>query len=277
MNGQLQLLGIFAHPHDCTHALGTCAHHIKRGDRVTIAVLTDGGSTHNEELWTELHKPVEEQNQEILDQSRASYVEQKTEEVKKACSYFGITDIRVLGYPDRPIRRTDEMVKRVADLICEVRPDVLIGELPADIRGDRFVVTPNDHTTCAAVVCEACTVAMHARQGSDRAPHRIARTYYLATEKAYDEVDLFIDISDQVENRIAAEMCFLSQGHTPEFARTRIDRIAGNFGWRADVAYAETFVKGNMDVLEALPVYDHDTRIAREMSVVANKMSTGKG
>ena len=52
----LQLLTIVAHPHDVTYTLGTSAHHIQRGDRVTVVSLTDGVTTHNAELEDELRK-----------------------------------------------------------------------------------------------------------------------------------------------------------------------------------------------------------------------------
>ena len=269
---KLKILGIFAHPHDCVHALGTCGNHIAGGDSAGIVILTDGGATHNERLWAELQKPPEQRDPKIAGQSRQEYTAQKEQEVREACSYFGITDVRVLGYEDRPIRRTDEMVEALVNIMCEVRPDILIGELPEHQRDNRLWVAPNDHTTCAAIVQEAVTIASLARAGTDRVPHRIARMYYLATEKAYDKVDIYIDISDQYENRLKAEMCYVSQSHTPEFARVRLERTIGHAGWRADVAYAETFFRGNMDVLDRLPVTDRDLLMAREPDVIARML-----
>lgn len=260
---KLRVLGIFAHPHDCVHALGTCAHHVKAGDSVTIAILTDGRSTHNEIVWEELQKKPEDRNPEIANQSQKDYTELKAQEVRKACSYFGITDVRILGYEDRPIRRTDAMVEDLIELICEVRPEILIGELPELLRHDRLWVTPNDHTTCAGVVHEAAMIAGHVKPNTNRIPHRIARTYYLATEKSYDMVDLYVDISDEYENRLKAEMCFISQGHSPGFAKARLERTIGQFGWRAGVGYAETFIRANMEVRTRLPVTKHDISLAR--------------
>ncbi|MFH1009555.1 MAG: PIG-L family deacetylase [Candidatus Latescibacterota bacterium] len=260
---KLTLLGIFAHPHDCVHALGTCGQHIKAGDSVVIVILTDGASTHNERLWEELQKPPEDQDPEIIHESPKAYAEQKAQEVRKACGYFGVTDVRILGYEDRPLQRTDELVEHLANLICEIRPEILIGELPESLREDRLWITPNDHTTCAALVHEAASTANHAKPHSKRIPHAIARTYYLATEKSYDAVDVYVDISDQYENRYQAEMCFLSQGHTPKFAKARMERSIGNYGLRAHVGYAETFVRGNMEVATHLLVTDRDLRMAR--------------
>ena len=262
---KIKLLGIFAHPHDCVHALGTCAHHVERGDSVTIVILTNGGSTHNEERWAELQKPPSERDPTIVSKSRQEYIAQKEDEVKKACSYFGVTDVRVLPYDDRPIRRTDAMIEHLVDLICDLKPDVLIGELPTSL-GDHnpCYVMPNDHCICAAIVHEACIAAEHPRQDNQRPPHRIARTYYLATETAYDHDYVFVDISDQYENRLKAEMCFLSQGHTPKLAKARMERSIGAYGWRCKVDYAETFLHGgNLNVTHHLPITDFDLERAR--------------
>jgi len=246
------------------HALGTCGNHVAAGDSGTIVILTDGGSTHNERLWEELRKPAGEQDPAVTRVSREQYAAQKEQEVREACGYLGITDVRVFGYPDRPIRRTDEMVQRVADLICELRPDIFIGELPEIHRHDRLWITPNDHTACAAIAQEAITVASLAMLDKDRVPHRIARIYYLATEKSYDAVDVYVDVSARYEGLLKAEASFLSQSHTPEYARVRLERGIGVHGWRAKVAYAETFVRANMEVHRRLPVTDHDLRLARE-------------
>ena len=55
---KLQLLGIYAHPHDCTHSIGTMGNHVKNGDEATVAILTDGGATHNERLAEGLDRRV---------------------------------------------------------------------------------------------------------------------------------------------------------------------------------------------------------------------------
>ena len=65
---KVQLLGIFAHPHDLTHALGTMGNHIDNGDGVTVAILTDGGGTHNERLFEELRKDASERDVGVTEQ-----------------------------------------------------------------------------------------------------------------------------------------------------------------------------------------------------------------
>ena len=56
----LRLLTVTAHPHDVTYTLGTSANHIERGDSATVVSLSDGVSTHDEELEDEMRKPANE-------------------------------------------------------------------------------------------------------------------------------------------------------------------------------------------------------------------------
>ena len=259
---KIRVLVIVAHPHDCVHCLGTCGHHVRDGDAVTVAVLSDGGSTHNEKLWREWLKPPAERDSSIMHESRERYIDLKRSELEAACGHFGITDVRLLGYPDKPIKRTDEMVEEVADLIFDTRPDILITELPA--RLDPAKSEPNDHTTCAAVVAEAKTLVESPRPGGSRGYHKIARTYYRASNLRYDEVTFHVDISDQYEQRIKAEMAFTSQGHSPDFARIRFERTYGYHGWFARVNFAEKFVTDDLIVVNRLPLTDHDLTLSRD-------------
>ena len=56
----LRLMTVTAHPHDVTYTLGTSAHHVERGDSVTVVCLSDGVTTHDEELEDEMRKPASE-------------------------------------------------------------------------------------------------------------------------------------------------------------------------------------------------------------------------
>ncbi|MAE62635.1 MAG: hypothetical protein CMJ18_00050 [Phycisphaeraceae bacterium] len=261
---KLKILGIYAHPHDFLHSSGTCGNHVDAGDSVTVVVLTDGGSTHNEDLIDALRKAPGESDDEVLQQSLKDYTDQKERELNAAAGQYGITDVRILGYRDRPLIRTDEVVDEVVDLICKVRPDILITECPAHIAGSRAVPMPNDHYTVAAIVGEAMTIAINARAGSDRVPHRVAQVYYMATDLAYGDIDFYIDISNQYDKRLAAEMCFESQAQTPDYARKRVETLPGWLGFLVGVAYAEGFVRGGLKVDTLLSVSPVELGLSRE-------------
>ena len=71
-------------------------------------------------------------------------------------------------------------------------------------------------------------------------------------------------------------MSYQSQGHTPAYARQRIMRLYGHYGWCAGVNLAEKFLRGNANVTSLLPVTDLDLKaskgagIDRAMSVMGD-------
>jgi len=264
---KLRILGIYTHPHDFIHAAGTCGNHIADGDAVTIATMTDGRNTHNERLGAELRKPPGERDERIMNESPEAYSARKANELKKAAGYFGISDVRILRYRDRPLKHTDEVLSRIVTLLCDVRPDILITECPAHISATRSTGATNDHYVTSAIVRKALTIAAFPTTGADRVPHRVAQVYYLGVDLAYREVDFFVDISDQYESRLKAEMCFGSQAQTAGYALKRVEILPGYFGWMAGVSYAEPFVRGSVKLDRRLSATPLELELAEESSL----------
>ncbi|MCK4324192.1 MAG: PIG-L family deacetylase [Armatimonadetes bacterium] len=262
----LQLVAIVAHPHDITHMAGTCAHHVERGDTVTAVAVTGGESTHNERLYDELRKPPEERNMEIVLQSSDAYASQKAAEMREVCGLFGITDVRVLPFSDKPFRVTDDLVQVLAEILYEVRPHIILTHAPyAPATQGRMSITPDDHSSTGVAVHQAlATVGTPDREGQ-RIPHRVAAVYYTGVDVPRRDIELFVDITDQAANRLAAEKLFTTQGHTAEFAHKRIEIGAGGWGWSAHVAYAEPFIRAHAEVSRYLTVTD-EALSAPEMS-----------
>ena len=262
----LQLVAIVAHPHDITHMAGTCAHHVERGDTVTAVAVTGGESTHNERLYDELRKPPEERNMEIVSQSSDVYSSQKTTEMHEVCGLFGITDVRVIPFSDKPFCVTDEVVQVLAEILYEVRPHIVLTHPPyAPATKGHMSITPNDHSSTGIAVQQAlAAVSLPDREGQ-RVPHRVAAVYYTGVNVPLPDIELFVDIGDQAANRLAAEELFTTQGHTSEFAHKRIEIGAGLWGWSARVAYAEPFVRARAEVSRYLTVTDEDLLVP-EMS-----------
>ena len=132
MNEQrLRILVITAHPHDFTHCAGTLGIHTSLGDSVTVVAVAPGVYIHNERLYDELMKPPEERDASIVDQSPAGYAAMKEDELRRAAAIFGITDVRVLDFPEPfHVDRYPESVERLRDIILETRPHVLITQSP---------------------------------------------------------------------------------------------------------------------------------------------------
>lgn len=250
----LRFLVVSAHPHDFTHCAGTCGIHTSRGDSVTVVSVTSGAYTHNEKLHDELLKPEAERDPAIVNQTPEQYASGKAEELRQACAIFGITDVRILGFP-QPFRleRYPETIESLRDVILDVRPHVLITTNPSS-DGQRQVVsgTRDDHTESVRALMDARTLA--SAYVRDARPHRIAATYFMGVYYQRDEIDFVVDVTDWYEQRVQAEALFESQGHTDAYARRRITVGVGNTGWFSGTLYAEGFVRERPELLPHITV-----------------------
>ena len=260
----LQLLTIVAHPHDVTYTLGTSAHHIQRGDRVTVVSLTDGVTTHNAELEDELRKPEGERREEVLDRPRDEIAMRKQQEFGRVCGLFGITDVRVLPFADNPMEATPELHRSLSEIFYEVRPHIVITHAPYNYPyRDKTSLFSTDHSMAGQLVCAVIQRVGQADVQRKRSPYQVAQVYYIGVEFGWTDVDLFVDISDQIDNRIKAEAFYESQGHTSEFARKRIEVAAGYLGWWARCPYAETFIRSKAETSDYLTLTPNDMRTAQ--------------
>ena len=76
--------------------------------------------------------------------------------------------------------------------------------------------------------------------------------------------DVFIDIGDVVEKKLAALDCLVSQGYGGAYARKRIETSDGAFGTAASCAYAEGFIRQNAETHYVLPLTEQALKNARE-------------
>ncbi|HCN08727.1 MAG TPA: hypothetical protein DIT01_12400 [Lentisphaeria bacterium] len=156
----LQLLTIAAHPHDVTYTLGTSAHHIERGDKVTVVSLTDGVTTHDETLEDELRKPEIERQPEILERSHDELADRKKHEMERVCGLFGITDVRILPFADQPIEVTPELHSTLADIFYELRPHIVITHAPFNYpHHNMSSLWNNDHSVAGRLSMRPFTVS----------------------------------------------------------------------------------------------------------------------
>ena len=274
----MRLLSIVAHPHDLCHMGGTCAHHAERGDSVTVVAVTGGQTTHDEKLADEMRKSPDQRDMAIIGRSREQYAEGKALEFVKVCEVFGITDVRILPFSDNPLEVTDEVVKALAGILYDVRPQMVLTHAPYTLPDRRCHYSwVNDHTAAGIAAQKAIQHVAIPDSEQGRAPHRVAAVYYTGIDYAFHEVDVCIDIADQVANRKKAEMLFESQGHTPEFAEKRIESSAGFQGWKVHIGYAETFIRGYREVSRCLSVTEENLRMAEMSHDERLRWTTHKG
>ncbi|HUT75189.1 MAG TPA: PIG-L deacetylase family protein [Armatimonadota bacterium] len=255
VDGRLTILAVVAHPHDISHMCGTLAHHIADGDAVVAVAVTGGLTTHRERLYDELRKPPAERDPRIINQTDAAYGEQKAHEMAQACALFGITDVRVLPFEDKPLEITPAVVDVLTEIIYEVRPHLVLTHAPRGRQRHGMVdIAPEDHRDTGVAVTRAVRMANQPNAETGRTPHHVTSVYYTGVDLPLTEADLLVDITDQAANRMKAEILFASQAQTPAFARKRTTIGAGTAGWHAQTGYAEPWIRAAAQVGRRLPV-----------------------
>ena len=70
-----------------------------------------------------------------VEQYVAQAVEEKLEEVRRACRILGFDDVRYRGFEDNDILVTQDKIEAIADVIRAVKPDLMITHHPFESGG----------------------------------------------------------------------------------------------------------------------------------------------
>jgi len=185
--------------------------------------------------------------------------EERAREAEAAARILRVGWRRALDIPDSRVENTSENRLKIARVIRETRPQVII--LPY------WQGRHPDHYTASVVGYEACFLAGLAKLDLDGlAPHRPFKIVYATLY--YDIRPTFVvDITEQFEARIESILAYKSQFTDQEAGkdlfpaqaeiRERIEAMARFYGLMAGVKYAEPFVQkevGLVDDLTAIPV-----------------------
>jgi N-acetylglucosamine malate deacetylase 1 len=258
LNGQsLDILAIAAHRDDVEQTCGgTLLKAAQRGQRTGILDLTQG------EMGTR------------------GTAEDRAREAADAAKILGVSWRRALDIPDGRVENTWENRLKVAGVIRETRPRVVI--LPY------WKGRHPDHYTASVLGYEACFLAGLAKldprkalssqlsavsqtsPGADAsaslAPHRPFKILYATLY--YDVRPTFVvDIAEQFEGKFASILAYKSQFSDQEAGkdlfpahdeiRTRVEAMARFYGMLGGVSHAEPFLQkevGMVDDLLAIPV-----------------------
>ena len=243
----LDILAIAAHRDDVEQTSGgTLLKAAQRGQRTGILDLTQG------EMGTR------------------GTAEDRAREASDAARILGVQWRRALDIPDGRVENTWENRLKVAAVIRETRPHVVI--LPY------WKGRHPDHYTASVLGYEACFLGGLAKleirhQGAAAGtnsellpPHRpfkiVYATLYYDIRPSY-----VVDISDQFEAKFASILAYRSQFSNQEAGkdlfpahdeiRARVDAMARFYGMLGGVTYAEPFLQkevGLVDDLLAIPV-----------------------
>ena len=218
----LDVLAVFAHPDDAELLVGgSLIRSVDRGERVGILDLTRG------------------------EKGTRGSVEIRDGEAQEAADLLGVTVRRSADLPDSSLDTSHESRIRLAGLIRELRPRVVVthwleGRHP-------------DHRAAARLVRDASFLA--GLKNFD-APGEAFRPMKVVHATAYREdapdPSFIVDITDQIDRKIEAIACYSSQfkgvsgvgevypgGERPLTVQVRIH--AAYWGSRIRAAYAEPF------------------------------------
>jgi bacillithiol biosynthesis deacetylase BshB1 len=182
----------------------------------------------------------------------------RAREASDAANILGVSWRRALDIPDGRVENTWENRLKVAGVIRETRPRVVI--LPY------WKGRHPDHYTCSILGYEACFLAGLKKLDPNTAPHRPFKIVYATL---YHDVrpTFVVDITEQFEKKIASILAYKSQFSDQEVGkdlfpaheeiRARVESMARYYGALGGVTYAEPFLQKEVGLVEdllAIPV-----------------------
>ena len=252
---KLNILAVVAHPADSFEMIGgTLANHNEAGDKVVLSVM------HSIDTLN-LFSLSDEQREVRIDQQK---IDEATEKhmhcVSRACKILGLEDIRFLKYRGDWLTYSHELVERIARLIQEVRPHILITHNPLEDSG------ASEHAACGKAVVEALFVSEGARE-IDLPPHRVGQVYFICRPGITSWLDaqstrrfgsIQIDITKQIEKKVRAYAKLSAQYMSMEKSAKILEGTSGGPGLQTRVAYVELFQAYRPEVYSTLPISEHN-------------------
>ena len=249
----LEILAIAAHRDDVEQTCGgTLLKMAQRGQRTGILDLTQG------EMGTR------------------GTADDRAREAADAARILGAGWRRALDIPDGRVENTWENRLKVASVIRETRPRVVILPYWKGRHPDHYTTSVLGYEACFLSGLARLTLSSHpsavsrATSGSGSveplAPHRPFKIIYATLY--YDVRPTFVvDISQQFEQKFASILAYKSQFSDQEAGkdlfpahdeiRTRVDSMARYYGMLGGVTYAEPFLQKEVGLVEdllAIPV-----------------------
>jgi LmbE family N-acetylglucosaminyl deacetylase len=221
-----RVLAVVAHPDDIDFGgAGTVATWTKAGIEVHYCVVTDGQAGGFEP-----------------DRDRAEMPAVRRAEQTTAAEHVGVRNLHFLGYVDGALEVTLDLVRDISRVIRTVRPQRLLTQSP-ERQWDRLNVSHPDHLAAA----EAAVRAFFPAAGNPYA-------YTDMAEEAWDVGELWmmdhpepnhhVDITDTIDQKMAAVMSHTSQHSNPQALETGVRAHFARVGTSLGLApnhYAEQF------------------------------------
>lgn len=247
------------------------AHHTARGDWVGCVVLTHGARVHDKVISDDMFHRGQVPDADELLKMMADRSDVKAQETVRACELLGVRgeDVYFFGADDAVLLPEEKHVRPLARMIRKLKPDVVLTHFPKE-KG----AVGNPHAAAGEIVMLALALANGVDPGDRNPPHRVAQVYFFGSGAAsvrsslwsaeggfYN--DVFIDITDVIDRKLAALNCLESQGYAGAYARKRIETNDGAFGNVAGVGYAEGFISAHSSTHYHLPVSPMNLEMSR--------------
>jgi len=195
-----RILVVTAHPDDVDFgAAGSVATWTDAGIHVAYCLVTDGDAGGSDNTIT-----------------RARMAEIRREEQTAAAAAVGVTELHFLGYPDGRVTASLDLRRDISRVIRTVRPDRVCVQSP-ERRWDRIYASHPDHlasgeAALAAVYPDARNEFAHPELLAEGFEPWTAREVYVM---AHPQADVYVEITAQIDRKIAALLAHESQHADP--------------------------------------------------------------
>jgi LmbE family N-acetylglucosaminyl deacetylase len=219
---------VVAHPDDAEFSsAGTIAKWAREGKEIVYVLCTSGDKGTSDPAI-----------------SPASLAEVRRREQEAACRVLGVKDVVFLGYEDGVLTSTIQLRRDIVRQIRRFKPDVVICQDPTTRWYAQQYLNHPDHRAAGDAALDA--VYPSARDphvfsellAEGLEPHKVREIYIISR----DHADVWIDISDTIDLKIAALKEHASQvggreDEVEKWVREGAQRVAEG----QDLQYAESF------------------------------------
>jgi LmbE family N-acetylglucosaminyl deacetylase len=258
----LRLLALVAHPADAFNMIGgTLSNHVDAGDEVTLVVTDNREVLNNFRLADDISAGRVAATERTLEAAAAAHVETMFD----ACRILGIEQIRFLDYDGEWLVHSAQLVGKIASLIQQTRPHLIITHNPLEEGG------AGAHAVCGRLVIDAVYLAQGARPGGLSA-HHVGQVYFFCPAGETTWLDrqaagrfeqILVDVTDKVEQKVRAYAQLSAQYiDLPLAAKITEACSGGEAAIHSRVAYAEGFQAWKPEVHAKLPISEHNRKLS---------------
>lgn len=255
MTEKMKVLFVGAHPHDVlAQAGGTLALHAQRGDSVTAAVLTHGGTAHTFKYMDEIEQGSKGLSEDQLNDEGLRL----QREIRDAAAVLGITDMRFIHTVDDIVVEERPLIRLVEDVIRDVKPEIIVTHHPMAESGVGFV-----HATTGKIVMHAFKSARALRPESGMPPHWVSQIFFITPPQITNSLDdaiprsaaVFIDVTRVIHLKVEAERKVTSQYREETALKTHECQEGYWGGLQTKIApYCEVFTPYFPEISDHLPL-----------------------